>query len=194
MDLYDRLNIPAEERTVSIAREEAEYLYRFLRRRKVRRTVETGFAFGCSTAHIMAATGAPHVAIDPFQQHYDDRGLKNIERLGYAENLWFMEEPSQTALPQLDREEVRFDFAFVDGSHRFDDIFVDWFYLDRMLEPGGHIFFHDTWLRPIRMVASFIRTNRTDYRRIPAPRESFFAFRKIGKDLRSWDHYRNFCP
>jgi predicted O-methyltransferase YrrM len=193
VELYEHLDIPADDRYSAIPREEAEYFYRFLRGREVRRSVETGFGYGCSTAHIMAATGAPHVAIDPNERDYGDRGLKNIERLGMAENLLFLEESSQDALPRLYLKGGWFDFAFLDGAHRFDQIFTDWFYVDRMLEPGGYVFFHDTWLRSVRLTAAFIRANRKDYRPVRTPFETIAAFRKVSTDRRQPNHFREFC-
>ena len=37
----------------------------------------------------------------------------------------------------------RFDLALVDGNHRFDAVFVDVYYLARLLRPGGIVSVHD---------------------------------------------------
>ena len=37
----------------------------------------------------------------------------------------------------------KYDFAFIDGLHKFDHVMIGFFYINRMLEVGGVITFHD---------------------------------------------------
>ena len=67
-NIYDKLEIPETRRDTSITKQEAEYIYQFLSEKKINTSLEVGFAFGCSTAHIMEATNSTHYAIDPFQK------------------------------------------------------------------------------------------------------------------------------
>ncbi|MFA6039280.1 MAG: class I SAM-dependent methyltransferase [Candidatus Peribacteraceae bacterium] len=194
MDLYAQLDIPPKDRNTAIPQEEAEYLYRFLIKHGLSRTMETGFGYGNSTAHIIAATRSMHVAIDPYQEYYRKGGVRNMRKLGFDTYLRWINEPSQTALPEIYVHGATFDFAFLDGGHRYDEIFIDWFYTDLLLEEGGFIVFHDLWLRSMRMVTSFIRTNRKDYRAVRTPFPTMAAFRKVGTDRRDVNHFRNFCP
>ncbi|MBV9582345.1 MAG: class I SAM-dependent methyltransferase [Chloroflexi bacterium] len=62
---------------------------------------------------------------------------------------------SELMLPQLLAEGRRFDLAFVDGNHRFDGVFVDLFYLLRLVRPGGVIILDDYQLRGGRRAAAF---------------------------------------
>lgn len=190
--IYEKLEIPEGDRLTSIRKEEAEFVYNFLKERKFRKTLETGFAYGCSTAYIIAATQNEHIAIDPYQDKYNNLGLKNIEKLGFTEYLRFIKELSHEALPKLLNEGVRVDFVFIDGGHKYDEIFIDWYYADLLLNQEGYIFFDDSWLPSTRMVAAFIDTNRMDYQRIETPIENLVAFQKVGKDDRGWDHFVDF--
>jgi predicted O-methyltransferase YrrM len=190
--IYESLEIPEADRVTSIRKDEAEFIYQFLRVREIRSTLETGFAYGCSTAHIISATQSPHVAIDPYQQDFGDLGLRNIERLGLSKHLTFIREQSALALPDLLRRGATVDFAFIDGGHKFDEIFVDWFYSDLLLNAGGFIFFDDSWLYSTQRVASFIYRNRADYSLLKTPIANLVAFQKTGKDSRTWSHYENF--
>ncbi len=53
-----------------------------------------------------------------------------------------------------------FDLAFVDGSnHRFDALFVDLYYLGRLVRPGGIVFLEDYQLPALARAASFFLTN-----------------------------------
>jgi hypothetical protein len=52
-----------------------------------------------------------------------------------------------------------FDLAVVDGNHRFDAVFVDLYYLGRLLRPGGIVFLDDYHLPGIARAVSFFVTN-----------------------------------
>lgn len=190
--IYEKLEIPDEDRLTSIRKEEAEYLYWFLKEQRIKSSLEIGFAYGCSTAYIISATRSTHIVIDPYQSNYKNIGLKNIKQLGLEKYLRFIEKPSHSALPELLTEGVKVDFIFIDGGHKFDEIFIDWYYADLLLKTNGHVFLDDSWLSSTKRVASFIRTNRNDFTEVPTPVENLVAFQKIATDERKWDHFVEF--
>jgi predicted O-methyltransferase YrrM len=196
LSIYEQLEIPEADRITAIPRAQAEFMYEFLTDKNIAQSLEVGFAYGCSTAHIMVATGAAHIAIDPYQHAYKDLGLKNIAALGLQSHLRFEKEPSHDALPKLHKEGVSLDFAFIDGGHRYDQIFIDWFYIDLMLKPGGFVMFDDGWMRSTQLVASFVRRNREDYREVAVPsslKRQVIVFEKVkATDKRAWYHFREF--
>jgi hypothetical protein len=71
----------------------------------------------------------------------------------------FHSEESQLLLPAFVKEGRSFDLAFVDGNHRFDYVFVDLFFLGRLVRRGGVIILDDYDLPGIRRVVSFFVTN-----------------------------------
>jgi hypothetical protein len=77
-----------------------------------------------------------------------------------------------------------FDFALIDGDHRYDAVFVDFFFADMLLEDQGYVLFDDTWMRGIRLVASFIKRNRKNYRSVACPQRNMIVFQKNGQDDR----------
>jgi predicted O-methyltransferase YrrM len=187
-----RVTIPAECRDTSITPGQGQYIYSFLKKNALERTLEIGFAYGYSTACIMRATGSPHVVIDPYQEEYGNLGIFNIGALGFADRLTHYQEVSHAALPRMLAEGKTFQFVFVDGGHKFDDIFIDWYYSDLLLEPGGYIIFHDAHMRSTQVVAEFIRKNRSDYREHLTPVDNLFLFQKTGTDTRPWYHFNEF--
>ncbi len=191
-NIYEQLEIPEHDRLTSIRKEEAEFIYEFLHDKKITQTLETGFAYGCSTAYIMSATQSPHVAVDPFQERYEHLGLKNIKKLGLDSHLQFIKLPSHIALPNLLQEGLKIDFGFIDGGHKFDDIFIDWFYIDLLLNQGGYVMFDDTWLHSTKTVAAFITRNREDYVAVSVPIDNIYLFQKTGEDRRDWSHFKDF--
>jgi predicted O-methyltransferase YrrM len=186
-----RLDIGPDDRS-QISDAEAAFLFRFVRSENVGATLEIGCGLGKSAVAIMLATDAPHTVLDPFQANYDFRGLKNIERSGLADRLDFVPERSLTALPQLLGEERVYDVVFVDGSHRFDDILVDFTFADLLLRPGGAIVFDDLWMRTTQLVLSYIRTNRADYEPIRGIPRTLAAVRKVEDDRRDGMFHREF--
>ncbi len=69
-------------------------------------------------------------------------------------------EESQIVLPRLLTAGRRFALAFVDGNHRFEWVFVDLFYLGRLVRPGGVLFLDDYQLPAIARAASFFLADR----------------------------------
>lgn len=193
--LYSRLEIPENDRESSIRPDAAAYLHQFIKEHGLSRTMEIGMAYGCSTAHIIAATQTRHVAIDPYQHCYGagDVGIRNLERLGLVQHLDLRRELSRQALPRLADRGEQFDFIFVDGGHRFDEVFPDFALSDPLLVEGGYIMFDDAWMASVKHTAGFIRTNRVDYQEVPSRHWNLLIFRKTGRDERRWDHFKEFC-
>jgi predicted O-methyltransferase YrrM len=185
---------PAQGRaSSSIAFETGVLLYDFVRRERPARTLEIGMAFGMSTLFICQAlrdNGAGcHTAIDPSQaQRYRSGGLQNVERAGLGDLLRFHQARSDEVLPRLVAEGETFDFAFIDGNHRFDFALVDFFYVDRMLPVGGHVAFDDLWLPGIRKVLSFALRNRA-LKLVPG---NVAFLRKLSDEIRDWRSHRAF--
>jgi len=192
-EVLKRIQIPPARSYISIRPEEGSFLHDFVRKNHLNRTLEVGLAFGMSACCIMSAHEGIHTALDPYQaKNYDNLGLKNLESLGYRDRLDFHTVSSQILLPRFVEEKRTFDLAFIDGDHRYDSVFVDFFFADMLLQDKGYVLFHDAWMRGIRLTASFIKRNRTNYRRLPCPRRNMILFQKNGQDDRPWHHFREF--
>jgi predicted O-methyltransferase YrrM len=153
-------------RTVAISAGEAEALTRWVVREKASRTIEIGLGYGVSALGIcegLVRCGDPrarHVVLDPFQaRRFANCGLQVLEEAGVRQLVEFHDEISQTALPEFLKRQRRFDFAFVDGNHRFDSVFVDLFYLGRLVRKGGVVVLDDYDLPGIERAVSFFLTN-----------------------------------
>jgi predicted O-methyltransferase YrrM len=148
----------------SVTREAGTLLYDLVRAFRPDRTLETGMAHGISTlcicqAHRENGTGS-HTAIDPFQESiFKSSGLATLERAHLRDLLRFYQAASHDVLPQLCAQGERLDFAFIDGDHRFDYALVDLFYIDKLLNVGGHVAVDDLWLPSVRRVVSFAVKN-----------------------------------
>lgn len=73
--------------------------------------------------------------------------LHAIERGGYTSHHRHIHAKSCDALPRLLAEKVTVQMAYIDGAHDFGNCFVDYFYLDKILDLGGILAFNDAgWL------------------------------------------------
>ncbi|MCI0545826.1 MAG: class I SAM-dependent methyltransferase [Candidatus Rokubacteria bacterium] len=148
-----------------IPREEGEFLQKLILEVKPRVSVEVGLGYGISSLFICEALtqvqAERHIIIDPYQfPGWGGIGLHNLKEAGYDRLVDFREAPSHLALPQLEAEGLRIDFAFIDGWHTFDYALVDFFYIDRLLRVGGVVAFDDAMYTSIRKVCRYVATNR----------------------------------
>jgi predicted O-methyltransferase YrrM len=151
---------------VAITMIEGKALRHWIVHERAHTTIEIGLGYGISTLHIcqgLQQVGGPaprHVAIDPYQSRFASCGLQLLEDAAVRNMVEHLEGRSETVLPRLlDRGLAMFDLAFVDGNHRFDSVFVDLFYLSRLVKLGGIIFVDDYQLPGVRRAASFYVAN-----------------------------------
>jgi predicted O-methyltransferase YrrM len=136
-------------------------------RLKPERTLEIGMAFGGSALVFTAShrdlgcqSARQHMALDPFQSSvWDDAGVFAIKRAGLQGYLDFRPAFSSIELPRLVSEIVLFDLVYVDGSHLFEDVFIDFYYVARLLRDGGIVAFDDCTDPNIAKVLAFISRN-----------------------------------
>lgn len=189
-NIYDKLIM--DRKRTSITKKEAEFIYSFLKIKKIKKSLEVGFAYGCSTAYIISAIKSKHYAIDPFQHNYKNLGLKNIENLKLSKYLKFEKDYAHNVLPKLLKQGLKIDFAFIDGGHKYDNTFISFYYIDLLLNQKGYVLFHDSWMRPTQLVASWIKKNKINYKLVKTPIKNFIMFQKIGRDKRVWWHFKEF--
>ena len=181
---------------------------------KPARTLEIGLAFGASATLLLALhraaghVGVCHHAIDPFQrQDWGGCALRHLEQEGLAGRFALHEALSCRALPALHESGERFGMIYVDGSHLFEDVFVDFYFSNLLLEVGGVIAFDDSACGHVGKVVSFIRRNlAAGYRElspyaVTAPqwprlkqavarwtnRQQLTLFQKLDPPVRNWD-------
>ncbi len=104
----------------------------------------------------------------------------------------FREDFFHNVLPELIKQGEKFEFIFIDGDHKFDGEFVDFYYADLLLENNGYVLLHDTWMRSTRLVMEFIKTNRKDYKKIDTGLRNFALYQKYGTDKRNGMFFKEF--
>jgi len=187
---------------------------------KPQKTLEIGLAFGAScltlaTSHkkLNSEAAKQHIAIDPFQSTvWDDTARLALQEADLLNYVDVREDFSCIILAELLKEKQIFDLIYIDGSHLFEDVFIDFYYSSRLLSDGGLILFDDSTDPHIRKVLKFIDSNFSSsfqkldlsYLRSGLERVKFSvavalkknqltAYKKVGGATRSWNSkFKNF--
>lgn len=130
---------------------------------KARRTLEIGMGTGLSGLHIcwglIRNGGGRHLAIDPFQksEYWQGMGLGLRDQAGCTNMFDWTDERDDQALPRLLLERQSFELALIDGDHRFESAFLNFYYIDRMLSIDGVCVFDDTDWPSVWRIVCFAR-------------------------------------
>ena len=194
---------------------ECHLLQCWLEEARPRAVLEIGMAYGISSLAICEVLrhdpNRPRFdIIDPYQQRdWQSIGLANMDRAGFGSLYAFHSLPSEFCLPRFLEGGKRVDFVFIDGWHGFDQVLTEFYYLNRMLDPGGILVFDDRQLPAIRKVCAYIST-LPFYQSLEAPplfsaqrairvrramgQEPYRlqAFKKTAPDQRSHDWFAGF--
>ena len=116
------------------------------------RTLETGSGLSTIT---FALRGARHTCVVPDAGETERiRGYcaqRGIDTAGLTFEVGF----SERVLPALEFEPL--DLVLIDGSHSFPQVFIDWFYAQSALKPGGTLIVDDVHIWTGRVLRDFLR-------------------------------------
>jgi predicted O-methyltransferase YrrM len=152
--------------TVTLPRRDCDLLRDLLIAERVETVVEVGLAYASSALAIgeaLVAVDRPrprHVIIDPFQQSiWSEVGWNLLRSAGLEPIATMLTEWSSIALPRLVADGFVADAAFVDGSHRFHEVFVDLYFLRKIVRPGGLVVLDDAGTPSVRTAAHYYERN-----------------------------------
>ena len=170
--VYDTESVKGEDGTqISLhphgyRRDDGEALRQLVVDEGAVQTLETGFCLGLSTLFICdgllsVGGGSPrHICIDPFQKIWRRAGVRTVRDAGVENMVDYRDAPSQVVLPTLlDQHRNQFDVALVDGDHRFEGAFVDLFFMQHLVKPGGVIVIDDVWMPAVAVATGYFVTN-----------------------------------
>ncbi|MFJ9927870.1 class I SAM-dependent methyltransferase [Streptomyces misionensis] len=159
--------------TVSVPERHGDQLRDLLVSEGAGKVVEIGLAYAASALAIgeaLLTVGAPsprHVVIDPFQQsEYANVGWNLLCSARLDSIARLVPGPSSIALPRLLGEGFVADAAFVDGSHRFHEVFVDLYFLRKIVRPGGLVVIDDDWWPSVHTAVRYYERN-TGWQALP---------------------------
>ena len=174
----------------AIDKDSGEFIFNIVINTSPDQTLEVGLAQGASTLHFLTALKfirkGRHTAIDPLQSGFSDVGLSEMSRLGLDNRLRFFRERSDIVLPKLRENNETFQVCLIDGDHRFDAVFVDFYMIDKVLDIGGFIIFDEAGTGPTEKVISFIKNNLKNYEFQTDIPNRFRVIKKLDIDRRDW--------
>jgi hypothetical protein len=150
-----------------------------------RMTLATGLGRGESAVAIAAVhdrggSGA-HIAIDPGQEAVSaGEGLNRLRAAGLLHRVQFIDTAPELALPELLRRGAELDFALIQGPKAFEDVFLEFLYLDRMLNTGGIIAVNGAGESEASALLDFVARSRSYEARSPAS-SALAVVRKLGR-------------
>jgi len=194
--------------------EEGAVLQHWFRESAATRLLEIGCAYGISSLYLCEVMACRDMhcyhLIDAYQSRdWHGVGRRNLRMACPLSDFVLHEELSELCLPRLLAQGECYDFVFVDGWHSFDHVMLEFFYINRMLAPGGIIVFDDVHLPALQKVlahaatypcyevlpppAGLLTTLKARVRRAAGtPVIRLQALRKIAPDTRNWDWYADF--
>jgi cephalosporin hydroxylase len=151
---------------VSLDLDEEKSLQKFVQDEDPQTVIEIGLGYGFAALNVFAAKNLSKesdfrfITIDPNQDsRFSNVGLQLLREVDVFKYVEFHNDSSELVLPRLIMAKEKADFAVVDGNHRFEHIFVDLFFLGRILKPGSLIFLDDMQLLGIKKAVSFFVKN-----------------------------------
>ncbi len=168
------------------------------------RIVEVGFALGISTLAMMrgvlgagvALGNIHHTAIDPYaRSSWGDAGRLLMQRCGLQDAVTVIEEDSAVALPAMlsDGAARSIDLVFIDGGHRFEEVFLDLTFASRLIAPGRLVIVDDIWMPSVCKAIRYYERN--GLARVALDTQaggSLALLRFVDTVPRDWDTFKDF--
>ena len=151
---------------------------------RVGTTLEVGLGLGLGTLSLCEALlevghpGAQHVVVEAFPGDFGGAGGRTVRAAGVDDMVEHVHEESQLALPRFAVEGRRFDLALIDGDHRFEGVFLDLCFADRLVRPRGLVIVDDLWMPAIRLAVSYVERN-LGWELLPAAMTRAFDWRRF---------------
>lgn len=188
----------------AVSKAEAQVLAAIILKHNCQQSLETGVANGISTLAItqaIARNQGHHYGIDPCQfSDHQGVALTLLAEHHLQQHFTLCEGPTHLEAPKLLSQGKTFDFIFIDGMHKFDYKFLDFFYADKLLKVDGFLVFHDLLLPSTKKLAKFVLQQK-NYQMLLTPtlqpswqRKAKYLIAALVKQKPYWYQWRNhFC-
>jgi hypothetical protein len=149
------------------------------------RTLQVGFGDVATTlavarAHQLRGDGGHTVVAGEGEGTAVSDVVETLRRAGLLAYVEVIADSSELALPQLLRDGFETEFALIHGGKRFEELFVEFVYLDRLLVTGGIMALAGARHRAVIAVLEFI-TGARAYELRSSPGAELAVLRKMGR-------------
>lgn len=168
----------------SVHRDTLRFIYRLL---------EPGFATletGCGqTTVVFAIAGTKHTCVMPNEGEARRVG-DYCNKLGLSNDVTFVIESSDVALPCNNRMPSNLDFVLIDGAHAFPAPIIDWHYTAGRLGIGRVLAVDDYKMPSVRILHDFLNAEEEWELLEIVQNTSFFRKLRAPKALVDWSGQR----
>jgi predicted O-methyltransferase YrrM len=153
LEPFRQLQLAVNRGVTSISDPEIEWLMTLARTHGVMRSIETGIGNGHSAAALLLAGVEEHVSVENASKNLDiaQTNIMKARKPGQRFRLLFG--PSDIRLAALVDAGEKFDLILIDGSHTFEDVFIDIHYSRFLLDDGGVMVLDDMNFPTVRSAA-----------------------------------------
>jgi len=141
-------------------------LQEWIRKENPASVIDIGLGYGVAAINAIKALLETRgdafslLTVDPYQdRRFSDLGLQFIGEIGVNNQIEFCKRQSELILPELQQQGRKFDFAIVDGTHRFECVFIELFYLNNLMASSSVIFLDDYQIPGVRKAIAFFLSN-----------------------------------
>lgn len=197
-ELRARVKIPAEDRETALDESQTLYLLDLGVARQPQHVLEIGLGWGFSAAAIQCFGSVKRHLIVELEEGSSraTQGERNVRSMSADQRtIQIFWGDSNLVLPRLCEAGESFDLVLIDGGHRYDEVFVDFHFIRRLVKPGALVLLDDVWMPSVQTVVSWIETNlSSQWLRIPTPKDfNFCVFESRGlPDQRRWHQFTPF--
>ena len=140
---------------------EGDLLFQLASKPNVHRCLEIGFATGSTALYMLEGVSGKVdgevISIDFKQSDFDYLGRRLVKASRHACRHRLIEGNTNAVLPELYKEGLTFDLAFLDGWKVFAHLLLDVYFAVRMLTEKGFIVFDDARMHSTRKVISILK-------------------------------------
>jgi hypothetical protein len=149
------------------------------------RTLQVGFddaavALAIAGVHERRGVGSHTIIAAPAEAADASERVEHLRRAGLADRVRVIVGLAELTLPELVRDGFEADFALIGGGKRFEEVFVEFLYLDRLLVTGGVMALADGGEAAASAVLRFVAEARA-YELRSLPGAHLAVLRKLGR-------------
>jgi predicted O-methyltransferase YrrM len=153
-----------------IKKEEGKNIQNIIKEYKLKNCLELGLSYGIYAFYILTTNKTVKLtSIDNTQKDSnfsDYLGLKLIKELNLDNRHKFIEELSYIALPKLLIEKNIYDFIFIDSWYNYENIYNNFFYIDKLLNINGIILIDNSTDSDVKKFIKYIEKKYSNYVKI----------------------------
>ncbi len=167
-NIYDLILYLIKDKLYSV---EGEYIKEKIIHYRSKKCLEIGFDYALTSVFILSIPNTILISIDPYQKRkWNNYGKKIIKHLNLQDRHKLIEDYPLIGLPKLLK--YKFDFIYLNGNNRFDELIIYFFYAIKLMDINGIIIITNALTVSSQKFIKFVDNNYVFCRKIVSPHEN----------------------